>query len=186
MTDNHSRYFFVISLIVGTGGVLYGYDIGVISGALLLIRDSITMTDNQMGWLVGAVLWGGLLGTMMAGPIADAWGRRAVIIYACCIFILGVICIVSANQFLQLLVARLLLGIGVGIIAVAIPLYVTEIVTADCRGMYVSFFQCFLTIGILLAYVVDYFLCNTGALAAYVCCYFNSGCFFRVCDVFFA
>ena len=55
MTDNHSRYFFVISLIVGTGGVLYGYDIGVISGSLLLIRDSITMTDNQMGWLVGAV-----------------------------------------------------------------------------------------------------------------------------------
>ncbi|HAG62072.1 MAG TPA: sugar porter family MFS transporter [Coxiellaceae bacterium] len=162
MTDNHSRYFFGISLIVGMGGVLYGYDIGVISGALLLIRDSITMTDSQMGWLVGAVLWGGLLGTMMAGPIADAWGRRAGIISACCVFIIGVICILSADQFLELLVARLLLGIGVGIIAVAVPLYVTEIVTADHRGMYVSFFQCFLTIGILLAYVVDYYFLTQG------------------------
>ena len=162
MKDHTSGWFLWVSLIVGVGGILYGYDIGVISGALLLIRESIAMTDAQMGWLVGAVLWGGLIGTLIAGPIADAWGRRAVIICACVVFILGVICILLAQDFSALLVARLLLGIGVGVVAVAVPLYVTEIVGVQHRGVYVSFFQCFLTVGILLAYAVDYHFVASG------------------------
>ena len=157
-----SVWFLWVSVLVGVGGTLYGYDIGVISGALLLINHTIPMTATQTGVMVGAVLWGGLIGTLLAGPIADSLGRRFLIMLSCMVFILGATFIVSAHQFATLLVARVFLGIGVGIVAVAVPLYVTELVPIEHRGKYVTFFQLFLTFGIVLAYVVDYYFLPTG------------------------
>ena len=148
-------WVFAISMLVGIGGILYGYDIGVVSGALLFIHKSIPMTDAQTGVIVGAVLAGGLIGTLMAGPLADLYGRRFMIASSSVIFIIGVGCILVAHSFATMLLARLLLGVGVGIVAVAVPLYVAEIVPAKNRGKYVTFFQLFLTFGIVLAYFVD-------------------------------
>jgi sugar porter (SP) family MFS transporter len=155
-------FTFAISLLVGMGGILYGYDIGVVSGALLFMRKSIAMTDAQLGFIVGAVLAGGLVGTLLAGPAADRFGRRALIATACVIFISGVACILVSHSFDMVLAARLLLGVGVGIVAVAVPLYVAEIVPAEHRGKYVTFFQLFLTFGIVLAYFVDLAFTPTG------------------------
>ena len=144
-----------VALLVGIGGMLYGYDIGVVSGALLFIQKSIPMGPTETGVIVGAVLGGGLLGTLIAGPACDRFGRRTMIAVASVIFILGVFCILLANSFLSLLLARLLLGIGVGVVAVAVPLYVAEMVPETSRGKYVTFFQLFLTFGIVAAYFVD-------------------------------
>ena len=146
--------------LVGLGGILYGYDIGVISGAMGLIdtyfkQHGHSLTNMQQGVIYGAVLAGGLLGTLIAGPMADRYGRRIAIIFACLNFMLGIGLITAATTFMSLLAARLVLGIAVGIVAVAIPLYVAELVSAEQRGKYVAFFQLFLTSGILLAYVVD-------------------------------
>ncbi len=146
-----------ISILVSVGGILYGYDVGVISGALLFIRDAIPMTDAEVGLIVGAVLAGGLLGTLIAGPIGDYYGRRFLIFIASIIFILGISFILMAHHFWMLFLARLFLGVGLGVVAVAVPLYVTEIVPSEDRGKYVTFFQLLLTFGILLAYCVDYF-----------------------------
>lgn len=157
MTNSRRQdiWVFAISLLVGIGGILYGYDIGVVSGALLFIHKSIPMTDAQTGVIVGAVLGGGLVGTLIAGPLADRYGRRFMIATSSLVFIAGVACILAAHSFQAMLLARLLLGIGVGIVAVAVPLYVAEIVPANNRGKYVTFFQLFLTFGIVLAYFVD-------------------------------
>ena len=141
MSEGNRYWVLGIALLVGMGGILYGYDIGVISGALLFVHKAIPMTMTQTGLIVGAVLGGGLVGTLLAGPCADLWGRRVMIGASSVVFILGVICILSAHSFVTLLVARLLLGVGVGIVAVAVPLYVTEIVPAKDRGAYVTFFQ---------------------------------------------
>lgn len=148
-------WIFTIAVLVGIGGILYGYDIGVISGALLFIHKSIPMTVSQTGIIVGAVLGGGLIGTLVAGPLADHYGRRVMIAVSSVVFIIGVAFILMAHSFVEMLFARVLLGIGVGIVAVAVPLYVAELVPAKDRGKYVTFFQLFLTFGIVLAYFVD-------------------------------
>lgn len=157
-----NKFLLWIAALVSIGGILYGYDMGVISGALLFIRNTIPMSDAQVGLIVGAVLGGGLVGTLVAGPIADRFGRRFLIGISSLIFIAGVTLILLANTFLTIFAARLLLGVGVGVIAVAVPLYVAEIVPGKDRGKYVTFFQLLLTFGIVLAYFVDLFFTPTG------------------------
>ncbi|MEO8400971.1 MAG: sugar porter family MFS transporter [Gammaproteobacteria bacterium] len=158
------KNFFVLCIagLVSIGGILYGYDMGVISGALLFIKNTIPMNDTEVGMIVGAVLGGGLIGTLIAGPVSDRFGRRILILASSVIFIFGVSAILLANSFLMLLLARLLLGMGVGVVAVAVPLYVAEIVPSKDRGKYVTFFQLLLTFGIVAAYFVDLLFTSSG------------------------
>ncbi len=158
----NNRFMFWVSCLVSIGGILYGYDVGVISGALLFIQQSIPMTSTQVGIIVGAVLGGGLIGTLLAGPIGDKYGRRILIIASSFIFIMGVSFILIAHSFFVMLAARLLLGVGVGIVSVAVPLYVAEMVPAKDRGKYVTFFQLLLTFGIVMAYFVDLIFTPSG------------------------
>jgi sugar porter (SP) family MFS transporter len=159
---SHKYFTALIVFCAGLGGILYGYDIGVISGALLFIQKTIVMTDNQVGFIVGAVLTGGLVGTLITGPLADRFGRRTMIIIACLIFTVGLVFVLLSNSFVTLLIARLLLGIAVGVVAVAVPLYLTEIAPASIRGRSVTLFQLLLTFGILLAYFVDLLFVPSG------------------------
>ncbi len=162
MGTKRNPFLLCIAGLVSVGGILYGYDLGVISGALLFIRDTIPLTDNEVGLIVGAVLGGGLFGTLLAGPITDRFGRRFLILVSSIIFIIGVVSILLANHFLTLLFARLWLGVGVGVVAVAVPLYVAEIVPSRDRGKFVTFFQLLLTFGIVLAYFVDLLFTSSG------------------------
>lgn len=157
-----NNFLFYIAGLVSIGGILYGYDMGVISGALLFIRHSIPMNDTQVGLIVGAVLGGGLVGTLIAGPIGDRFGRRFLISLSSLIFILGVLFILMAHSFFMLFLARLFLGVGVGVVAVSVPLYVAEIVPTKDRGKFVTFFQLLLTFGIVLAYFVDLLFTSSG------------------------
>jgi len=141
---------------------LYGYDIGVISGALVYIRRTIPLTTAQAELIVGAVLLGSLLGTLLSGSLADLLGRKKMILSACVIFVVGVVTILLSTTFLGLLCARMLLGVGVGVLAVTVPLYLSEVVPASVRGRSVSSFQIFLTLGILIAYIADYCFTASG------------------------
>lgn len=155
MAQRKNKLILCIAGLVSVGGILYGYDIGVISGALLFINQTIPLSETELGLIVGAVLGGGLFGTLLAGPVSDRFGRRFLILLASVIFIFGITAILMAQNFQMLLLARILLGVGVGIVSVAVPLYVAEIVPSEDRGKYVTFFQLLLTLGIVLAYVVD-------------------------------
>jgi MFS transporter, SP family, galactose:H+ symporter len=158
----NNSFMFSIACLVSIGGILYGYDVGVISGALLFITKSIPMTDTQIGLIVGAVLGGGLVGTLLAGPVGDRYGRRFLIMAASLIFILGVVLVLFAHSFTTIFCARLFLGLGVGVVAVAVPLYVAEIVPANDRGKYMTFFQLLLTFGIVMAYFIDLIFTPSG------------------------
>jgi SP family galactose:H+ symporter-like MFS transporter len=158
----HNKFILWVAGLVSIGGILYGYDIGVISGALLFIRNSIPMNETQMGYIVGAVLGGGLFGTLAAGPIGDKFGRKSLIAVSAVIFIFGIFQIIFAKTFFAIFTARLLLGTAIGMIAVAVPLYVAEIVPSKNRGKYMTLFQLFLTFGIVLAYFVDLIFTPSG------------------------
>ncbi|MDR3477022.1 MAG: sugar porter family MFS transporter [Gammaproteobacteria bacterium] len=160
--NKQNKLILWIAGLVSVGGILYGYDMGVISGALLFIKDAIPMTDTQVGLIVGAVLGGGLFGTLLAGPLGDWYGRRFLIAASAIIFIIGIALVLFANTFLLMFSARLFLGVGVGMVAVAVPLYVAEIVPSKDRGKFITFFQLLLTFGIVLAYVVDLIFTPTG------------------------
>lgn len=161
-SSSHKLFIFFIIFCAGLGGILYGYDIGVISGALLFVQKSIPLTQGQVGLIVGAVLTGGLVGTLFTGKLADGFGRKKMIIAACFVFIVGILLILTAKDFYSLFLARLLLGIGVGVVAVAVPLYLTEIAPASIRGRSVTIFQLLLTFGIVLAYFVDLMFVSSG------------------------
>ncbi|MHB1949451.1 MAG: sugar porter family MFS transporter [Gammaproteobacteria bacterium] len=162
MEVKRNKFTLWIAGLVSIGGILYGYDMGVISGALLFMRDVIPMSEAQVGLIVGAVLGGGLVGTLVAGPIGDMYGRRFLIALASVTFILGVFCVLLAQSFFMMFLARILLGIGVGVVAVSVPLYVSEIVPSKDRGKFVTFFQLLLTFGILLAYFIDLLFTPSG------------------------
>lgn len=152
--SNH--YLFFVMLLVGVGGILYGFDLGVISGALLFIKKSILLSQVETEIIVGAVFAGGLIGTLVAGPLADIIGRKLVVGLSAIVFIVGILFVITADGFYGLLIGRIFIGGGVGIVAVAVPLYALELAPTNVRGVSVTVFQLLLTFGIVLAYFIDF------------------------------
>lgn len=146
----------MVMAVAALGGILYGYDLGVISGALVFMKGDLALTDPEMSLIVGAVLGGGSLATLVGGPLADVIGRKLTILASAVIFIVGAIIVPLAPDFTLVMVGRLTQGVGVGLITIVVPLYVVEVVPAALRGRSVTLFQLFLTFGILLGYVIGY------------------------------
>lgn len=146
--------FFILGF-AALGGLLYGYDIGVISGALLYIEKDIVLTTTQTSLIVAAVLGGGSIATLISGPLADWLGRKKMILLSAVIVILGTIVLAGAYDYSSLLVGRLIQGVSVGIITIVIPLYLAEATPKNMRGRGMALFQLVLTSGIVLAYAVN-------------------------------
>lgn len=159
MSQSQQRTPFILFLMLfgGLGGLLYGYDIGVIAGALLFMHQQIQLTTAQTSLIVGAVLGGGALATLITGPIADFIGRKKSILASALIFICGVLILVFAQNFAIVLAGRLVQGAGIGMEIILIPLYLAETTPPEVRGKSVTLFQLFLTIGIVLAYGINIF-----------------------------
>src|ERR671917_509250 len=140
--------------ITATGGLLFGYDTGVISGALLFIRQDFELTSFLEGIIVSFLLVGAMVGALSGGPLSDRIGRRPTTLLAAIIFGLGAVAVAFAPSVAFIILGRFLLGLGVGLASMIVPLYIAEIAPASRRGALVSLNQLMITIGILLSYIV--------------------------------
>ena len=153
-TGSQRRFVRVAAAITATGGMLFGYDTGVISGALLFIREDFPLSDFMQGVVVSFLLVGAVTGALTGGPLSDRFGRRPIVLLAATIFAVGAIAAALTPSIGLLIVARFILGLGVGLASLIVPLYIAEIAPPDTRGALVSLNQLMITIGILLSYIV--------------------------------
>lgn len=145
----------VIAAIASTGGLLFGFDTGVISGALPFLKESWSLETGQMEWITTAALVGAVLGAVSSGRITDIFGRRKVILVTSVIFALGSVLTGASPSPNFLAFSRIILGIAIGISSFTVPLYISEISPVKSRGALVSSFQLMITIGILASYFSD-------------------------------
>jgi sugar porter (SP) family MFS transporter len=138
------------------GGLLFGYDTGVISGAILFIEKQMHLDAWQQGWVVSAVLLGAMLGSVVIGPSSDRYGRKKLLLISAIIFFLGSLGSAFAPEFWTLIVSRIILGMAVGAASALIPTYLAELSPADKRGTISSLFQLMVMTGILIAYITNY------------------------------
>lgn len=150
-----TRLVYLISVIAAIGGFLFGYDTGVISGALLFIEKDFTLSPFVEGVVVSAILVGAFLGAFGCGPLSDRIGRRRSIVVLAVIFLVGSVLAATSVSVPMLIGARVVLGIGVGGASVLVPVYISEAAPPHLRGRLVSVNQLLLTVGILAAYLTN-------------------------------
>jgi sugar porter (SP) family MFS transporter len=152
-----------ISSIAALGGVLYGYDMGIIAAAVIFVRRSFALSTVMEELVVSIVLVGAMIGAMVGGAVADRIGRRATLVWAGGIFIAGSILAPLSPNVATLIVARAIIGLGIGFTSVTAPVYVSELAPPQSRGMLIGLYQFALTVGIALADLVGYWLATEQA-----------------------
>jgi sugar porter (SP) family MFS transporter len=149
-------FVFAAAAFAALGGLLFGYDTGVISGALLFIRTQFGLSTSQQELVVSVVLIGAAVGALSGGRLADAFGRRFMLLITALIFVSGALVCAAAPSLIILVIGRLIVGLGIGLACSTVPIYISEVSPPQARGWQVSLFQLAITIGILGAYLVDY------------------------------
>jgi sugar porter (SP) family MFS transporter len=162
-TAAHGRAVTKAASLTAVGGILFGYDTGVIGGVLPNISDDFTLdTPFLQGTVVSILLVGAAVGALIAGRVADTLGRRRAIIATSVVFVVGLLLSIVAPAFWVLLLSRFLIGVGVGSASFVVPVYIGEIAPPERRGALVSLNQLSVTIGILVSQLVAYFLAGSG------------------------
>src|SRR3984957_1271122 len=149
-------FVYLAAIFAALGGLLFGYDTGVISGAELFFRNEFALSTFALEVIVSGVLAGAAAGALLGGRMADLFGRRRLLIATAIIFGLGGLACAAATSTTILIVGGIVVGFGIGLSSGPVPVYISEVSPADARGWQVSLFQLAITVGILLAYVVDY------------------------------
>ncbi|MCW8307228.1 sugar porter family MFS transporter [Acidiphilium sp. PA] len=154
--------FTLIAVVAGLGGLLFGYDTGVISGALLFIRHVFHLDATMQGVVVAIALAAAAVGAAFAGVLSDRFGRRIVLLITAVIFVTGALVSAVAWSVPILLTGRVLVGGAIGVASMVTPLYLSEIAPPDKRGAVVTINQFYITFGIVLSYGVGYLLSHGG------------------------
>jgi MFS transporter, SP family, galactose:H+ symporter len=153
-------HFYLIACVAALGGLLFGYDTGVISSALLFIRQELSLSPTLQGIVVAIAPGGAAVGAAMAGTLSDRIGRRLVIFGAGLLFIAGAVVAALAQDVGTLLIGRFLVGLAIGVASMLSPLYLAEISPASDRGAVVSLNQLCITGGILVSYLAGFALAD--------------------------
>lgn len=149
-------YLIFLSVVAALGGFLFGYDIAVISGTIAQVTQLFQLDALQQGWYVGCALVGSIVGVLFAGILSDKLGRKLTMVISAVLFSTSALgCALSAD-FAQLVVYRIIGGVGIGVVSIVSPLYISELAVAQYRGRLVSLYQLAVTVGFLGAYLVNY------------------------------
>ena len=148
-------------VMAGLGGLLYGVDVGVIAAALPYIERTSTFNQTEIGWIVGMALWGSLPSSMVAGLLAEWFGRKKMIVASAFLFLISipVICasgFFDGGNFWMMVCGRALQGAAAGLFGVIVPMYLAECLDADSRGKGTGMFQLLLTIGLVFVAVIGF------------------------------
>ncbi len=154
--SNKTVLLYTIAAVAATGGLLFGFDTGVINVALPFIKQEWNLSETAEAWSVSAVLVGGMVGSLLSGRLADGLGRKRINILAALVFTAGSVLTAVASSEEILIAGRLLLGLAIGVVSFSVPLYIAEIAPGEIRGRLVTFFQLAITIGILISYLVGF------------------------------
>lgn len=154
----NKSYTLFISFIVALGGFLLGFDSAVISGAISGIRVYFEMSDWELGFSVGCVIFGAMAGNIVAGPMSDKFGRKKVLLITAMLFTISALWSATATTYVSFVIARIIGGVGIGGSILIAPIYIAEIAPPKLRGSLVSLNQLNIVIGISVAYFSNYFL----------------------------
>ena len=164
--DSHASYKRFLLFVAGMGGLLYGVDVGIIGGALPYLEATSGLSPAQLSAIVAAVLLGSVISTLFAGLLADAFGRKPLMILSGLTFVVSIPVISLSHGYGPLLLGRLLQGISGGFIGVVVPLYLAECLAANVRGKGTGIFQLMLTAGIVAAaFIGIYYSYRVSAVA---------------------
>ncbi|NWJ52460.1 MAG: sugar porter family MFS transporter [Bacteroidetes bacterium] len=154
--EQNIGYVIFLSIVAALGGFLFGYDAAVISGTIDQVSIQFHLNSIQLGWYVGCALAGSIFGVLVVGVLSDKFGRKKTMMASAILFLAsGIGCAISSN-FDQLVIYRIVGGIGIGMVSIISPLYISEVAITQYRGRLVSLYQLAITIGFLGAYLVNY------------------------------
>jgi MFS family permease len=151
-----TKFVYIAALFAALGGLLFGYDTGVISGALIFIKREFGLTTAAEEIVVSGVLLGATIGAIVGGKAADRFGRRRVLLVTAAIFGIGALASAVAPSPAILIASRVVLGSAIGLASTNVPVYLSEVAPPHARGWIVSLFQLAVTVGIVVAYLTDY------------------------------
>lgn len=161
-----TRYMTTTALIVALGGFLMGFDASVISGVVGFIEVEFSLTPIELGWSVSSLALTATVGMMMSGPLSDRLGRRPVLKIAAVLFAVSAVASAVAPDFITLVIARMVGGLGVGAALIVAPMYIAEMAPPAARGRLVSFNQLNIVVGISVAFFSNYFILTLGESGA--------------------
>ncbi|HQG48179.1 MAG TPA: sugar porter family MFS transporter, partial [Sedimentisphaerales bacterium] len=157
-----TTYVFVVTLVAALGGLLFGYDTGVINGAIGPLKAYFSLNPRQEGWAMGCALLGCALGAIGAGPLSDCFGRKKALIVSAILFFVSAVGTAIPRTLTTFILYRILGGLGVGAASMISPMYIAEISPARIRGRMVSINQFAIVSGFLVVYFVNYFIALQG------------------------
>ena len=156
----NTGYVAFLSLVAAIGGILFGYDTAVISGTITGVATQFSLDSMQQGWFVGCALVGSIGGVAVAGMLSDRFGRKLTMLLSAVLFTVSAIGCAVCADFTQLVIYRIVGGVGIGVVSIVSPMYISEVAMARWRGTLVSLYQLAITVGIVAAYLVNNQLLN--------------------------
>ena len=153
-------YLVLICLVAALGGLLFGYDTAVISGAIGFLQTHFAMSEAMEGWAAACTLLGCAAGAALAGTLSDRFGRRKTLTVSALLFLVSAIGTALPHTLTQFIVFRIIGGLGVGAASMTSPMYIAEVSPARIRGRMVSVNQFAIVSGIVLVYFVNYFIAD--------------------------
>ena len=156
MKAKGTAYVVFMAAVAAIGGILFGYDTAVISGTTDIVRNQFSLSASGEGWYVGCALIGSIIGVLCAGSLSDYIGRKITMLISAAFFSISAIGCAVCGSFDALVAFRIIGGVGIGIVSIVSPIYISEVSPAKIRGTLVSLYQLAVTAGFLLAYLANW------------------------------